>query len=167
MTVQCSPMVDDQGNSTLFDPASGDGINSRVIIEEGKVLIRELFPSDAKDTVIDNEVFYWSLQPLDGGTAGTGDDRYFKLSSYQIRPGQSTQLLWDLDAVGAPTTRYNNHPPNGALEKIYKFNILLSELNPLDRPTDWCNPDDSTIVVPINLEIIDSHHSSNLFGDGW
>ena len=80
-------MVDDQGVTTLFDPSTGDGINTRVDIEEGKVIIRELFPSDAKDTVIDNEVFYWSLQPLDGGIAGTGDDRYFKLSTYQIRPG--------------------------------------------------------------------------------
>ena len=148
-------MVDDQGVTTLFDPSTGDGINTRVYIEEGKVIIRELFPSDAKDTVIDNEVFYWSLEPLDGGIAGTGDDRYFKLSTYQIRPGQSTQLLWDLDAVGAPTTRYNNHPPNGATNKIYQFNIILSELNPLDRATDG-STDDSTILVPINLEIIDS-----------
>ena len=36
-------MVDDQGTATLFDPAIGAGINTKVIIEEGKVLIRELF----------------------------------------------------------------------------------------------------------------------------
>ena len=113
------------------------------------------FSIGCKDTVNDNEVFYWSLEPLDGGIAGTGDDRYFKLSSYQIRPGQSTQLLWDLDAVGAPTTRWNNHPPNGATEKIYQFNIILSEINPLERPNDG-SIDMSTIVVPVNLEIIDS-----------
>ena len=141
-------MIKDDG-STL-DPADKD-FNGTVYIEEGKVLIRELRPSDSKDDVSDGRMFFWKIDST------STDKDYFKLSSYNSSLGQSVQLLWNLDkleeAYGARTSRYD--VPNQWRQ--YDIDLVLSErAEGAEADSDYNESDIFTNRFPVSIVATDS-----------
>ncbi|MDA9118861.1 Ig-like domain-containing protein [Opitutales bacterium] len=141
-------MIKDDG-STL-DPADKD-FNGTVYIEEGKVLIRELLPLDAKDDLSDGRMFFWKIDST------STDKDYFKLSSYNSSLGQSVQLLWNLDkleeAYGARTSRYD--VPNQW--RRYDIELVLSErAEGAEADSDYNESDIFTNRFPVSIVATDS-----------